>query len=253
MDSEMTMFVAALAVGFVAQLIDGAIGMAYGVTSNAFLMSVGMPPALASASVHAAKIFTGAASGVAHWRLGNVNRELFQRLLIPGILGGVIGAYILTEAPASLIKPLVAVYLLLTGARIVHKALRPANPGAATPPLASLGLAGGFLDAIGGGGWGPVVTSTLVANGHTPRYAIGSANLAEFFVALAQSVTFFLTLGALLADHLLVVAALILGGLPAAPLAAVISRSLSPRKLMLFVGCLIMLLSLGTIVLALSG
>lgn len=253
MSDELSLLVMALGVGFLAQVIDGALGMAYGVTSNSFLLGLGLPPALASASVHAAEVFTTAASGAAHWRLGNVDRTLFQRLVMPGVLGGVIGAYLLTEAPGDLIKPLVALYLLAMGARILYKALRRPSAAGHTPPLFPLGLAGGFLDAIGGGGWGPVVTSTLVANGHTPRTAIGSVNTAEFFVTLAQSVTFVLSLGALLGDQVTVVAGLVLGGLPAAPLAALVSRRLPPRRLMLIVGGLIVLLSARTLALALAG
>ncbi|MBN1966401.1 MAG: sulfite exporter TauE/SafE family protein [Anaerolineae bacterium] len=253
MDDTTLMLIAAIVVGFIAQMVDGAMGMAYGVTSNSFLLSLGVSPALASASVHAAEVFTTGVSGISHWRLGNVNRDLFQRLLIPGVIGGVIGAYLLTEVPSDIIKPLVSLYLLLMGARIIYKALRKDEGSERTPPLIPLGFVGGLLDAIGGGGWGPVVTTTLVANGHTPRFAIGSVNLAEFFVTLAESITFVLTLGAALGNQLALVAGLIVGGLPAAPLAAVVSRRLAPQKLMLAVGALIIFLSIRTLVLALGG
>lgn len=233
-------------VGFLAQLIDGALGMAYGVSSTTFLLSTGVSPAAASASVHLAEVFTTFASGVSHWRLGNVDRRLFGRLVIPGIIGGVTGAYLLSNIPGDTIKPLVSLYLMLMGARIVYKALR-ASPKAreAFQHLVPLGVVGGFFDAIGGGGWGPIVTTTLVARGNDPRTTIGSVNTAEFFVTFAEALTFILAIS--VADFGLVILGLIIGGVLAAPLAAVICRKLTPRKLMVIVGVLIILLSLRTI------
>lgn len=249
MDENALTFIVCVGIGFIAQIVDGSLGMAYGVTSNTFLLSIGLPPALASASVHTAEVVTTAVSGVSHFRVGNVDKEVFRRLLIPGVIGGVVGAYILSEVPADPIKVLVSIYLVVMGAIIIRKAMKRADPTETTPPLVPLGLAGGFLDAVGGGGWGPVVTTTLVGSGYHPRFAIGSVNTAEFFVTLAESVTFFLALGAV---NWAAIAGLIVGGVPAAPLAAVMSKRLAPQRLMLLVGALIIALSVRNIVLALT-
>jgi len=235
-------------VGFVAQLIDGALGMAYGVTSTTFLLSSGVGPAVASASVHMAEVFTTLVSGLSHWRIGNVDRSLFRRLVIPGVLGGVLGAYVLSELPGDKIKPYIAIYLLLMGGRILWKAVRQSSEsGRPLKHLSPLGLAGGFFDAIGGGGWGPIVTSTLVANGHNPRISVGSVNLAEFFVTFSQSVVFLITIQL---TNWEIIVGLLAGGVVAAPLAALICRRLSPRRLMFVVGVLIIVLSLRTLILA---
>ena len=178
-------FLLFIAVGLAAQMVDGAIGMAYGVISTSVLLSVGIPPATASAAVHTAETFTTGASGLAHWRLGNIDRGLIWRLAVPGMIGGAIGAYLLTAIPGEAIRPYVSGYLLLLGLFILWKAVNPRPVGAPPPSrVAPLGFAGGVLDSIGGGGWGPIVTSTLLGQGATPRYAIGSVNLAEFFVTL---------------------------------------------------------------------
>jgi uncharacterized protein len=197
-------------IGFVAQMIDGAIGMAYGVTASSVLLGLGVPPATASACVHAAETFTTGASGLAHWRLGNVDRKLLLRLAVPGMIGGAIGAYALTELPGQTLKPFISAYLLVLGVLIVWRALAVRPLEAPTPrAVAPLGVLGGMLDAIGGGGWGPIVTSTLLGQGTTPRYAIGSVNIAEFFVTLIISTTFFLTVGLSLWP---IIAGLIIGG-----------------------------------------
>lgn len=244
MDQHLIIFVI---VGFAAQIIDGALGMAYGVSSTTFLLTLGVSPAAASASVHTAEIFASGVSGISHLRFGNVDREIFRRLLIPGIIGGVAGAYILTTLPGEKIKPFVALYLLAMGAIIIRKALGKVEERKARARLAPLALAGGFFDAIGGGGWGPIVTSTLVARGEKPRFAIGSVNLAEFFVTVAEAATFFLTLGLV---HWKVIVGLTLGGVLAAPLAAYVCRRLPARALMIMVGALIVILSIRTLLLA---
>jgi len=238
-------------IGFVAQMIDGAIGMAYGVTASSVLLSLGVPPATASACVHAAETFTTGASGFAHWRLGNVDRKLLLRIAIPGMIGGAIGAYALSELPGETLKPFISAYLLLLGAFIVWKALA-ARPIEAPAPRAvgPLGFVGGLVDAIGGGGWGPIVTSTLLGQGATPRYAIGSVNLAEFFVTLTISTTFFLTVGLSLWP---IIAGLIIGGVIAAPFAALATKHIPDKILMLMVGGVVVLLSLRTIVMALAS
>ncbi|MEW6716852.1 MAG: sulfite exporter TauE/SafE family protein [Chloroflexota bacterium] len=233
-------------VGFVAQIIDGALGMAYGVSSNTFLLSIGIPPATASASVHMAEVFTTGISGFSHWRLGNIDKGLVKRLLIPGVLGGVAGAYLLTSIPGNIIKPFVSAYLLIMGAIIVIKALgKNSNHKEVKDHVSILGGIGGFFDAIGGGGWGPIVTTTLVARGNHPRFTIGSVNFTEFFVTFAESVTFILTLGSL--NYWKVILGLMIGGVTAAPLAALVARKLPTKVLMFLVGILIILLSVRTI------
>lgn len=228
-------------VGFLAQLIDGAIGMAYGVSGTSVLLSLGVPPATASASVHAAEVFTTAASGIAHWRLGNVRAALLWRLAIPGMAGGAVGAYLLTALPGEALRPYVSAYLLAMGAFILWKAFRNRMPVQENPRgVPVLGLLGGFLDAIGGGGWGPMVTSTLVGRGTQPRYAIGSVNLAEFFVTVTISATFVATIGLELWP---MITGLIVGGVLAAPLAAYAARRIPDRPLMILVGLMIVLLS----------
>jgi uncharacterized protein len=235
-------------IGFFAQMIDGSLGMGYKVSSTTFLLSMGLPPVTASASVHTAGIFTSAVSGYSHFRFGNMDGSLVRKLAIPGIIGGIIGAVLLTALPTSLIKPLVALYLLLMGLRIVLKSLRQHPKLAANVSTSTLGMAGGFFDAIGGGGWGPIVTSTLVVNGHNPRYVIGSVNIAEWFVTMAQAATFIAVLGSV---QWQVIAGLIVGGVIAAPLAAWVCHRLPLQKLMLAVGILVSVVSLRTLVMSL--
>ena len=249
---EITILIYVL-VGFIAQTIDGALGMAYGVSSNTFLLSLGIPPAAASASVHMAEVVTTGISGVSHWRLGNVDWKLVKRLLIPGVLGGVAGAYLLTSIDGDVIKPWIAGYLLIMGAVIIYKALTtvPRNTPDEYhgPRISLLGLFGGFCDAIGGGGWGPVVTSTLVARGKYPRMTIGSVNFSEFFITLAESVTFVLTLT--FSEYWQIILGLLIGGAIAAPLAARMTAKLPLKALMILVGALIIILSIRTIYLTL--
>lgn len=234
-----------VAVGFCAQMVDGAIGMAYGVTASSVLLSFGIPPTTASACVHAAETFTTGASGLAHWKLGNVDRNLLKRLALPGMIGGGLGAYVLTTLDGDAIKPFISGYLLLVGLFIIYKALHKKHTFVDEPPnhVAPLGLIGGFVDAIGGGGWGPIVTSTLLGQGTTPRYAIGSVNLAEFFVTLTISATFFLTVGLSLWP---IITGLIIGGIVAAPLAAMATKHMPAKPLMLIVGLVVVFLSLRT-------
>jgi len=238
-------------VGFLAQLIDGALGMAYGVSSNTFLLSIGVPPAVASASVHAAEVVTTGVSGLSHWRLGNLDKFLFKRLVIPGVLGGVIGAYLLTEMPPDVIKPIVALYLGIMGVIILRRAMHPIVEREVRTALAPLGVIGGFFDAIGGGGWGPIVTSTLVARGNNPRFTIGSVSMTEFFVTLSQSIVFILTL-TLTLENAQIILGLLIGGVIAAPLAAFAARYIPARPLMMAVGVLIIILSIRTLILAIG-
>ncbi|MEQ1578112.1 MAG: sulfite exporter TauE/SafE family protein [Hyphomicrobium sp.] len=237
-------------IGFVAQMVDGAIGMAYGVTSTSVLLSLGVSPATASACVHAAETFTTGASGLAHWKLGNVDRSLVLRLVVPGMTGGALGAYALSELPGDVLRPYISGYLLILGIVIIWKAInqRPVQ-GAAPVAVAPLGFFGGLLDAMGGGGWGPIVTSSLLGQGTPPRYAIGSVNLSEFFVTLTISATFFLTVGLSLWP---IIAGLIAGGIIAAPFAAYATKHIPDKVLMLIVGCVVVLLSLRTILKAIA-
>ena len=240
-----------IVVGFLAQLIDGALGMAYGVSSNTFLLSLGVPPAVASASVHAAEVFTTGVSGLSHWRLGNVDSYLLKRLVIPGVLGGAIGAYLLTEMPTQMIKPIVAVYLAVMGIVILRRAMGTVEEREVRTALVPLGAVGGFFDAIGGGGWGPIVTSTLVARGNSPRFTIGSVSMTEFFVTLSQSIVFVLTL-TLTLENAQIILGLLIGGVLAAPLAAFTARHIPARPLMMAVGVLIIILSVRTLTLAIG-
>lgn len=233
-------------VGFAAQIIDGAIGMAYGIASTSLLLSFGIPPATASACVHAAETFTTGASGLSHWKLGNVDKRLVMRLAIPGALGGAAGAFLLSSIPGDVIKPFIAMYLLALGVFIVVRACRSRKIRHGVEPraLAPLGVTGGFLDAIGGGGWGPIVTCSLIGQGTSPRYAIGSVSLSEFFVTLTISTTFFLTVGLELWP---IITGLIIGGILAAPLAALAVRHIPDTVLMILVGVAVTLLSLRTL------
>lgn len=239
-----------VAIGFLAQMIDGAIGMAYGLTATSVLLSFGTPAAVASASVHAAEIFTTGASGLSHWRFGNVDRRLVLRLAVPGAVGGMLGALTASLMPADIIAPAVNLYLLLMGFLILWRALRRGRPAPVSEaPVGLLGLGGGFLDAIGGGGWGPLVASTMIGRGDVPRIAIGSTNAAEFFVTCAIAVTFVASIGLELWEAIV---GLVIGGIIAAPLAALITRRLPDRILMGMVGALVMLLSLRSLALRLG-
>ena len=251
MDTELSILVF-IVVGFIAQIIDGALGMAYGVSSNSFLLGIGVPPAAASASVHMAEVVTTAISGFSHWKLGNLDTSLIKKLLIPGALGAIIGAYILTNLPGDVLKPFIAVYLLIMGVIIVAKGLKKDQiEQKVVSHITTLGVVGGFFDAIGGGGWGPIVTSTLVARGNNPRLTIGSVNFSEFFITFAQSVVFVFSLQ--FGDYWKVILGLLIGGAIAAPMAALVTKKLPVRQLMLMVGILIIALSIRTLYLAFAG
>jgi hypothetical protein len=228
------------AIGFAAQLVDGAIGMAYGLTGTSVLLGFGVPPATASASIHAAELFTTGASGLAHWRFGNIQFAWVARLAIPGMIGGAVGAFLLVSFPSETVRPFVSAYLLAMGVLIIRRAMRNANQTKEPKRIEPLGLVGGFLDAVGGGGWGSIVTSTLIGRGASPRFAIGSVNMAEFFVTATISATFLATIGLELWP---IIAGLVAGGILAAPLAALATKKLPHRPLMMLVGSAIVLLS----------
>lgn len=233
-------------VGFAAQIVDGAIGMAYGVISTSILLATGMPPAPASAAVHMSKIFTGAASGLSHWRFGNVDFDMVRRLALPGTIGAAIGAVAISHAPLWLIKPMVAVYLTLIGLFILIRAFHSQLVMLRTPHLRLLGWFGGLVDAFGGG-WGPVVTSTLVAQHGNPRMVIGSVNLAEFFVSIVSTAVFFIALGTARLD---IVLALVIGGVAAAPAGAYLTTRMPPRVLIISVGCVVAAISIRNLIAA---
>ena len=234
-----------VAVGFVAQMVDGAIGMAYGLSATSVLLSLGVTPAMASASVHAAEVFTTGASGTAHWRAGNVRLHMVLRLAIPGMIGGVIGAYLLADLEGRYVRPAVSLYLMALAGLILWRAMRTRPEREPPKRVTLLGLSGGFLDAIGGGGWGPLVTSTLIGGGHQPRYAIGSTNAAEFFVTLCVSATFFATIGL---DLWPVILGLVVGGVLAAPFAALAAKYVPDRPMMVVVAVVILLLALRNLI-----
>ncbi len=241
-----------IAVGFIAQLVDGALGMAFGVITNTLLVSVmGIAPARASATVHIVEVFTTAASAVSHMLHKNVDYKLFARLVIPGMIGGVSGAYLLSNIHAEAAKPFVMSYLACIGIYLLWRAWRmdhggePKNAKFVEP----LGLVGGFLDATGGGGWGPVVTSNLLVQGTDPRRTIGTVNTAEFFLTSVISATFILTLG--WEAFTLSTIGLIIGGLFAAPLGAVLAKRVPAKRLMLFVGVILTSTSIFALVKAL--
>lgn len=244
-------FILYVIVGFVAQMVDGAIGMAYGITSTSVLLSLGIPPATASACVHAAETFTTGVSGASHWKFGNIDRKLVLRLAIPGMIGGAAGAYVLSNVDGKVIAPFISAYLILLGFFILWKAVSTTTRDGAPPStVAPLGLIGGFVDAIGGGGWGPIVASTLIGQGTKPRYAIGSVNLSEFFVTLVISATFIMTIGL---DLWPIILGLITGGIIAAPFAAYTTKHLPDKALMIIVGCVVVLLSLRTLLKAIGA
>ncbi len=249
MDINILLFIL---VGFIAQMIDGALGMAYKVSSNTVLLGLGVPPAAASASVHMAGVVTSGISGYSHWTLGNVDMKLVRRLLVPGVIGGLLVAYILTNIDGNIIKPYIAVYLMVMGGIIIYKAYtmtpRKKPDEYHGPRISLLGLFGGFFDSIGGGGWGPVVTSTLVAHGKHVRRTIGSVNFSEFFITLGQSILFIFSLN--FGEYWQIILGLLIGGAIAAPIAARLAQKLPIKALMIVVGVLIILLSIRTLYLA---
>jgi uncharacterized membrane protein YfcA len=242
-----------MGVGFLAQIVDGALGMAYGVISSSVLLAFGVPPAHASASVHAAEVFTTAASATSHMAHRNIDWKLFWRLAPAGIIGGVLGAYILTSIEGQVLRPYITAYLTVMGLYILYRAWRKrqhaVSPNAAI--VTPLGIVGGLVDATGGGGWGPVVTTTLVGSGGTPRFVIGTVSAVEFFLTTAISIAFLIALlsghwedAGAFADHAGAVAGLIVGGVLAAPFAGFIARHVETRALMVIVGLLVIALGL---------
>lgn len=230
--------------GFCAQLIDGCLGMAYGVFLTTFLMERGVPLVNVSSSIHFSEVFTTFASGIAHWKFKNIDWPMFKKLTLAGVIGGVLGAYILTLLKGETLKPFVSLYLLLLGVRILLKARKQLIFKNASKHLIPLGFTGGFFDAIGGGGWGPIVTSSLIARGNTPSKAIGTVNSAEFFVTLAQSATFVTLIGM---SNWKIILGLIIGGIIAAPISAYLCKRVNQKILMVLVGLLIIFTNIFTL------
>lgn len=231
-----------IAVGFAAQLVDGALGMAFGVISNTVLVGVlGVPPAQASQRVHLVECFTTAASGISHLLHGNIDGKLFVRLLIPGIIGGVAGAYVLTSLHADVVKPFVLTYLAGIGLYLLWRGLMYPPRVREAKLVAPLGLVGGFLDAAGGGGWGPVVTSNLLIQGADPRKVVGTVNSVEFFLTLTISAAFIYHLG--FADVAGATLGLLIGGMAAAPIGAWAAKHFPPKTMLILVGIVLTLTS----------
>jgi uncharacterized protein len=230
------------AIGFLAQIVDGALGMAFGIVSNAALLTMGFPPAQASAIVHTAEVFTTAGSAASHIYHRNVDWRLVLRVGVAGVFGAVLGAWVLSNVDTRWGRPFIATYLLIMGVVILMRAKRHIPPRDTpfrwAPPV---GFAGGFLDASGGGGWGPIVTSTLVGSGHAPRTTVGSVNTSEFLVTTAAATTFFIELGMVSLGQL---AALVIGGLLAAPFGGWIVKHVQVYVLMTMVGLLVIVLAL---------
>ena len=228
-------------IGFAAQLIDGALGMAFGQISSTLLITMGVPPAAASASVHTAETFTTAVSGISHVAHRNVDWRLFLRIVIPGVLGGITGAYLLTQIAAEVSKPFVLIYLSALGLYLFYRGVMHRHTEKRPRVVEPLGAAGGFLDAAGGGGWGAIVTSNLLVQGSNPRKTIGTVNTAEFFVTLTISATFIATLGWQVFTTATL--GLLIGGVVAAPFGAWIAKRVQADLLLTFVGAMLSLVS----------
>ncbi|MFN3313416.1 MAG: sulfite exporter TauE/SafE family protein [Hyphomonas sp.] len=233
-------FVWFIVIGFIAQLVDGALGMAFGVISTSAMLLLGIPPAFASANVHAAEVFTTAASGTSHAIARNVDWRVFWRLALAGSAGAVIGAFLISHANTDMIRPFIAAYLMAMGAVVIWKGLRPTGSPPKIGRVRILGFAGGMADAIGGGGWGPVVTSNLIARGGEPSRMVGTVNLAEFFVTVSATLAFLVALGPVFGKAAL---GLLIGGVAAAPIAAWAARRLPRQILTVIVGVAICLVS----------
>ena len=237
-------------IGFAAQLVDGALGMAYGQISSTLLISMGVPPAATSAGVHTAETFTTGVSGISHTLHRNVDWKLFARLVIPGVIGGVLGAYVLTSIDATVAKPFVLTYLAALGLYLFYRGVMHRHLERRPKVVSPLGLLGGFLDAAGGGGWGGIVTSNLLVQGSNTRKTIGTVNTAEFFLTVTISATFLATLG--WQAFTVATVGLLIGGVFAAPFGAWIAKRVQADTLLTFVGALLTLVSLYGLYRALS-
>ncbi len=236
MELEFWMYVVA---GFLAQLVDGSLSMAYGLTASTLLLSTGLPAATVSATVHAAECFTTGASALSHRAFGNIDKALFRKLIIPAIAGAIIGAYTLAQVPIGTLRPLIAAYLVAMGAIIIYKAWNDFPSRKITRHLGPLGFFGALIDAIGGGGWGPIVASNLAARGNDIRTTVGTVIAVEFFVTTAASITFFFAMGL---SHINIILGLALGGILASPFGALIVKKIPVKPFMVFVGFFIIVM-----------
>ncbi len=239
-------FLIFLFIGIFAQLVDGTLGMGYGATATSFLLSIGVPPAISSMGVHVAEMFTTGASAISHYRFKNINKKLVLTLVVPGVSGSILGAYLLADViDGNFIKPYIAGYMIVLAVIIIIKGLRKNIKKKKTKRLGILASFGGFMDSIGGGGWGPIVTSTLMGQGRSPRYTIGSVNTAEFAISFASGITFILFDGI---SGWRVIAGLIVGGVLAAPLAAFLVNKIPRKPITVLVGLLLIFLSVRTLI-----
>ena len=238
-----------LLAGFLAQMVDGALGMGYGVTSATILLSAGVNPAAISGSIHTAEMFASGASGYSHYKFGNVNKKLFKTLLIPGVIGAITGAVLLVVMGnkfGNYIRPVIAGYTLILGIKFILNAFREKKPQQKKfKRYRLLAGVGGFFDSFGGGGWGPIVTSTLINTGRSHNYAVGTVSLTEFFVTLASAFTFFTMIGV---SHWQTILALVIGGLIAAPIAAKLAGKLPKKTAYLLLGILVIIWSIRILV-----
>ncbi len=244
------MFYYFLLAGFVFAMIDGAIGMSYGVTSTSFSLSMGIPPASASTAVHLSEILSCGIAGYMHKRMGNINKKLFWLLILPGIIGAVLGAFILSslEHYSNYTKPVVSLYTLILGGVILSKAFNLKAKSRGDKKIKNirlLGFGGGFIDAVGGGGWGSIVLSSLIAGARNPRTSLGTVKATRFFVAMLSSLTFVTMLNTI---HWDAVAGLVIGSAVASPIAAKVSNRISVKGIMIAVGIIVILVSLKSII-----
>lgn len=239
--------IAFIFVGFVAQLVDGALGMAYGVSCSTLLLSFGVTPKIATSSVHIAEVFTTGVSGLSHLKFKNLDKQLFFRLIITGVLGSVTGAYLISEVfDGKIIKPFVAAYLMILGVMILIKGIKNRiKKNERVRHAEILALFGGFLDAVGGGGWGPIVTSNLINQGKNPRETIGTVNTAEFFISFFSTGVFLIFIGV---QNWRIILGLIIGGVIAAPIGAYFASRINRKTMMILIGILIMLTSGYTLI-----
>ena len=234
-DFDLVALLPFIAVGFAAQLVDGALGMAFGVISSTLLVGVlGVPPALASQRVHIVECFTTGVSGISHLLHRNIDGKLFLRLVVPGMIGGFTGAYVLSSLDAGFVKPFVLLYLTAIGLYLLVRGFMYPPKLKEAKLVAPLGLIGGFLDAAGGGGWGPVVTSNLLIQGADPRKVVGTVNSAEFFLTMTISAAFIWHLG--VADLAGATLGLLIGGLLAAPIGAWAAKHFPAKQMLILVG-----------------
>ncbi len=246
-------FLGFVLIGFTAQMIDGALGMAYGASSMTMLTSYGVSSSIANSCIKISEVFTTSASGFSHWKLGNINKKLAKNLIIPGVIGAMFGAMLIAYVDQiegvskKYVKPIISIYILILGIFIIYKALRKKEKKKKTENLSALATFGGFMDAAGGGGWGPIVTSTLISKGRNPKYTIGSVNLSEFFIAFTSAIIITIIIGVeewQIGGGLKVVLGLIIGGIIAAPMGAIVASRIKAKPMMLIVGSLIILVNM---------